>query len=164
MNPAQMTMQTPSTASPVVLAVGEINPFGSRPDMALWCEPRESSGNRLRRIMGLTDEQYVATVARVNLCDGPRWDKKSARERFWDGVDFDRYALVVLLGQKVRAAVMGPPIFQVARGVGNCHFTSIPHPSGRCRMWNDPGVVALARAALQRGAPGVPWGTAGDAL
>ena len=26
MNPAQMTMQTPSTASPVVLAVGEINP------------------------------------------------------------------------------------------------------------------------------------------
>jgi len=25
-------------------------------------------------------------------------------------------------------------------------------------------VVALARAALQRGAPGVPWGTAGDAL
>jgi hypothetical protein len=35
---------------------------------------------------------------------------------------------------------------------------SIPHPSGRNPIWNDPTKVDLARSILRREAPVVPWG------
>ena len=113
----QSTFATPPeslvpSARPTILAVGEVNPYGSRPGLALWCEPRRASGDRLRRIMGLTDEQYLEHVARVNLCDGGRWDAEVARGRF-NAVDRTAYEVVVLLGARVRAALRGPPPFEV---------------------------------------------------
>lgn len=35
---------------------------------------------------------------------------------------------------------------------------ALPHPSGRCRSWNDPSSVSRARALFRRAAPGVGWG------
>lgn len=38
----------------------------------------------------------------------------------------------------------------------------MPHPSGRCRAWNDPANALLARALVARATPssGIAWGSA----
>jgi len=178
---SQATFATPPEslvprARPTILAVGEVSPYGSRPGLALWCEPRRASGDRLRRIMGLTDEQYLEHVARVNLCDGGRWDAEVARGRFnaVDRASSGRrpFEVVVLLGARVRAALRGPAPFEicsVARVVPGdpgaaSWFVGLPHPSGRCRAWNDADAARRARAILGRLAPRIPWGTAEDKM
>jgi hypothetical protein len=169
MNPKQTVLATrpcgPTRQNvPPVLVVGEINPYRARPDRALWYEPRSSSGDRLRRIMGLTDAQYLEHVARANLC-AERWSAEEARAAF-RALDLRPYAVVVLLGARVRAACGGPPPFTFtnSRDCPPCYLVGLPHPSGRCRIWNDPLMVDLARTALERAAPGIPWGTAEDKL
>lgn len=37
-------------------------------------------------------------------------------------------------------------------------LVSLPHPSGRNLIWNQPGKVSLARGLLRLVAPGVSWG------
>ena len=55
-----------------VLLVGEVNPYGADPRMALYHLPRGASGDRLREILGLDDATYIRRLSRVNLCTG-RW-------------------------------------------------------------------------------------------
>jgi hypothetical protein len=151
-------------ARPSVLAVGEVNPYGSRPGLALWCEPRRASGDRLRRIMGLTDEQYLEHVARINLCDEKKWNAELVRRRF-NSVDRTGVGVIVLLGARVREALMGPPPFEILSvPCAATWFVGLPHPSGRCRAWNDAGAARRARAILESLAPEIPWGTAEDRM
>lgn len=63
--------------TPPLIIVGEVNPFGADPFFALYHLPRESSGNRLRVIWGLSDHVY-AGLTKVNLCTG-RWSMPAAR-------------------------------------------------------------------------------------
>ena len=37
-------------------------------------------------------------------------------------------------------------------------YVILPHPSGRCRVWNEPDAVERARALLRQVRPDVPWG------
>lgn len=148
---------------PSVLLVGELNPFGADPRMALFYLPRTSSGNRLRRILGLSDVDYMRHCSRVNLCVG-RWDLGKAREAARDLLFSERPArVVVLLGLKVRQAFVVERMFKPTVRRDKL-IVSVPHPSGRCRTWNEPGVVAKLRAMLRFLAPDVPWGTATDAV
>lgn len=143
-------------ASPSVVVVGEVNPHGADPYFALYHLPRSSSGNRFRVIAGLSDADYLRCLARRNLCVG-RWDNGVARraaQELLAGV-FESF---VLLGRRVADAFRVSYGFQV-RGLGNKLLLSLPHPSGRCRAWNEPGAVGRARELLRAHVPGVPWGS-----
>jgi len=162
-----MTPVLPVVAT--VLLVGELNPFGADPYYALYFLPRTSSGNRLRRILGLSDVDYMRRCSRVNLCDR-RWDLKAARDRVALLLAERSETVFVMLGAKVRQAANHLPaspftMFSLCLASGGRrHLVSLPHPSGLCREWDKPGAVERARELLRQVAPEVPWGMASDAL
>jgi hypothetical protein len=156
-----------------VLLVGELNPLGADPRLALYHLPRHSSGNRLRCIMGITDLEYYHQLDKANLCDG-RWSAKVARERLAALVDARAPGgVVVLLGARVRGAALRFvegrcgvrfdrdffSVLDVWSGSQRRVFAFLPHPSGLCRLWNEPGAVTRARRLLAESAPWVAWGT-----
>jgi hypothetical protein len=137
------------------LIVGELNPYGSDPHFALYPLPAGAAGDRLCRILGLRRGDYLARFDRVNLCDG-KWSASAARERAGEIMDSD-HERVVLLGSKV-AKAFGVP-FRPFEFVPGCWQTLLvlPHPSGRCRIWNDHRSVTNAKLAVaeleRRGGP-----------
>lgn len=146
------------------LLVGELNPYGSDPRMALYPRPRLAAGNRLRLHLGLTDRQYLDLFDRANLCVG-RWSAGAARDKAWElfgeGYRLGRPA-IILLGRKVTDAFRGSIIkdaysnameacaepFRVLDAVAP-KIVLLPHPSGRSRAWNDPMARDKARALLR---------------
>ena len=103
----------------------------------------------------MTDRQYLRAFCRTNLLEhGERWGARRARERaarVLDAFPAERY---VLLGSRV-AAAFGLPYapFTVTTSYGRehlRHFLVLPHPSGRCRAWNDPRAASAARGAFER--------------
>lgn len=156
-----------------VLIVGELNPHGADPRYALYHQPRNASGNRLRLIMGLSDLHYARMLDKTNLCTG-KWSMKVARARASDLLGDRSIGVYVLLGRRVALAFQGQtfggePIkpfdsYEVPEGVqcGPMHVISLPHPSGRCRAWNEPGACDKARELLRYAAPHIPWGSWGS--
>lgn len=147
------------------LLVGEDNPYGGDPRYALYPEPRNCAGDRLcRLVMGLTSREYLARFDRANLC-AERWSVKEAHRRAAVFLDERPEGVFVLLGAKVAAAferasgfAIQPSPFlmkvlevesplSLLRGVKR--FVFLPHPSGRCRAWNEPGAFDLARSVLR---------------
>ncbi len=126
------------------LLVGECNPYGSDPRYALYPLPAGAAGDRLREILGLTLRDYLRRFDRVNLCTG-RWSAVEARRRAVQVWQPGRPAHI-LLGAKVCAA-WGVPFEPFTRTPGP-GVRILPHPSGRCRVWNEPGAVERARALL----------------
>ena len=133
------------------LLIGEQNPYGEDPHFALFPRPAGCSGARLKEILGFQwDKQYLDTFERVNLCNGP-WELLVAREHAkeimarWEGP-------VVLLGAKVCQAFEFPyepfSLQKSLPGLGKDIYI-LPHPSGRCRAWNDPKSVERARELLR---------------
>lgn len=145
-----------------LVLVGELNHYGSDSAFALYHLPRHASGNRLREHLGLRDSTYEA-LDKENLCDG-RWSAPRARGRAGDLVNL--YDVVVCLGAKVAQAVADAiwwervPFFGTATTGGTNPLTvvSLPHPSGLCRVWNEPGARDKARSVLRQLVPDVPWG------
>ena len=148
-----------------VLVVGESNPHGSDPRLALYHRPRRASGNRLRLIMGLSDAAYLRYLDRANLCVG-RWSEQEARATMLELLGLvtrsHEDTSLVLLGHRVLGASLAPADFGYfqTKKVRRVTVASLPHPSGLCRAWNEPGSVERARAALRAAAPWVPWGSA----
>lgn len=146
----------------VVLLVGENNPYGADPEMALYHLPVNASGDRLRRILGLHPIDYLA-LRRANLCVGG-WSMKAARARAEELHMVEPWPdVVVALGRKVATAFGydGPLLARTEVDVGSVFdLVALPHPSGLNRAWNVLGAVERARALLREVAPGVPWGEA----
>jgi hypothetical protein len=169
-----------------ILFVGEDNPQSTAPEHALYNYPPRCAGNRLQeRILGLHEDLYLACW-RTNRCVGG-WSMKVARERalrvlFQEDAP---WSVIVMLGRKVAEAfavvVGGTPLspfkfFASAPAISarlsmNRDFVpndeddasyptliSLPHPSGRNLIWNDPQVALNARAMLRQIAPEMPWG------
>jgi hypothetical protein len=143
------------------ILVGEDNPHGGRPENALFCHPPGSAGERLQRVvLGVSQVDYLADFDRVNLCRG-EWNSKEAGDRaqmiveqMWINCSLGRRSRVVLLGAKVRSAFQRDfdPFFYTSDvGVDEAYVTYVilPHPSGRCRAWNEPGAVERARVVLR---------------
>lgn len=131
------------------LLVGESNPYGSDPKYALYPAPDGCSGHRLCcLILGMRRRDYIASFDRVNLCDG-KWSIGDARMKalsLWSNP-----GRFILLGSKVCKAWETPFIpFSVIDG-GTCLV--LPHPSGLCRIWNEPDAIARARDAVAQFAP-----------
>ena len=142
-----------------VLFVGELNPYGARPDYALYCAPRGCAGWRLCKLVLRMDQDAYLACWRVNLCDG-KWSKPRARERA-DHLQHDPSApwdVIVMLGRRVADAFNygGEPYSSARRPRGDgfreprmiVRLVSLPHPSGLCRAWHEPGAFDRARAAV----------------
>lgn len=128
------------------IIVGEQNPYGADPAFALYPAPEASAGARLCRILGLHRRAYLDLFDRVNLLTAAKWSVPAAREAAAKVTHPRR----ILLGARVSAAfgVDFEP-FTVARPHGaTWTYAVLPHPSGRCRIWNDPRSVARARKTV----------------
>lgn len=167
--------------------IGELNPYGADPAMALYPLPEGSSGGRLQRLVcGLRRSTYC-DLPRYNLCDG-KWSAPAARERANELLRMhageDRDDRLVLLGRKVVGAFFGGGRFRGEEGLHAADWPApftrdymryaplggraterepenlviLPHPSGLCRVWSERGAYARARALLRQACPSVPWG------
>ena len=148
-----------------VILIGEQNPYGSDPEFALYCYPSGCAGYRMRRILGLPQDQYLA-LHRKNLCDG-EWSKEQAKKRVWELLSPDApWRVMVLLGRKVTEAfekVALDDVPLVAFSTRPCcpgmTLVSLPHPSGRnAALWN-PKARDRARQILRELVPELPWGS-----
>lgn len=162
-----------------ILIVGELNPYGDDPAMALYPRPATASGGRLMGLLGVTERQYLA-FGRRNLCTG-RWSDRRAREAAGAvaaEVSSGALDLVVCLGSRVReafarhvttwerasaASLALPGTWMFGGALGSPRFAFVPHPSGMCRVWDDHRSRAYLRATMAVLAPDVAWGAAGGA-
>lgn len=130
--------------------MGECNPYGGDPHFALYPAPDGCSGHRLCcLILRMRRLDYLREFERRNLCDGG-WDARKAREAARQLVGWR--APVVLLGAKV-ARAFGIDPFEPFTVLDDRKVLVLPHPSGLCRSWNDPGAFELARTLVALVAP-----------
>jgi len=168
---ALMVMSGQASRRPIL--VGEDNPYSARPSDALLPYPVKSAGYRLATtILGLSVVEYLTDFDRVNLC-GTKWDDEVARKRWRLLLDGGNRTLI-LLGEKVcraagnrdehreaaHAAESKSPLASTMRAVRPIEFftkgmvsylntiVTLPHPSGRSRVWNDPTAIPRARALV----------------
>lgn len=115
-----------------ILLIGEMNPYGADPAMALYPLPEHASGGRLAKILRLTAQQYLRAFDRVNLLTGDRWSIPKARQ----AAKALTHPWRILLGAKVCAAhgVRFVPFFLAP--VAEYRALVLPHPSGLNRIWN----------------------------
>lgn len=137
------------------MLVGESNPYGGDDRFALYPAPDGCSGHRLAcLILGMHRAHYLEAFDRVNLVRG-KWSVTKARamaESLWNRPT-GQVPKFILLGAKVSAAFQTPFVpFEISEG-GT--ILVLPHPSGLCRLWNEPDAFALARAAVATFAPEV---------
>lgn len=134
--------------------VGESNPYGKDPAYALYPEPATSAGGRLcREILGLTPSRYISLFHRRNLLVGDRWSASAAAEAAMDLCVEFMDAPLILLGSRVCRA-FGVAYEPFAVVISDPWALCLPHPSGRCRAWNDPVSYQRARDALSALYPG----------
>jgi hypothetical protein len=133
------------------LLVGEDNPYGSRPEYALYPLPEGASGDRLcRLVMGLDHDTYLDAFERGNLCTG-KWSMPAARTQAARVLQLRPPEVrLVLLGSKVAQAfgLEFAPFTAQAVGLLGHRAVLLPHPSGRNRIWNEPGAFRRARNLL----------------
>jgi len=144
----------------LALLVGEDNPYTDVPEMALHPDLKGAAGSRLALILETPPAAFAAAFARVNLCSGG-WDRAAA-EAAADAL-FKEQALsgqpTVLLGARVCRAFwleFRPfSTFEAERWLGleggealTMRGAILPHPSGRCRIWNEPANRLRAAATV----------------
>lgn len=144
------------TPGPRPLLVGESNPYGTDPEFALYPDPQGCAGWRLAvEILGLHRAAYLRAFERTNLCSEGAWSTRAARDAA-ASIRLQRaQAPIVLLGARV-ANAFGLPYEPFTETRLSNPFTStpttrfflLPHPSGRCRLWNQPDAFQRARAMV----------------
>src|SRR5438552_4023849 len=129
------------------LLVGEMNPYGGDEYYALFPAPDGCAGHRLCcHILGMHRKSYLEAFERRNLCWG-RWSMAEAYRRAAE-LRLHRGPLI-LLGSKVARAFEFVP-FEPFTTADAGRTLVLPHPSGLCRMWNEPGAVERARGLVKQ--------------
>lgn len=132
------------------LLVGEQNPYGADERYALWPDPKGCAGWRLcHKVFGMGETQYLRVFDRTNLCNGP-WTLEEARRKA-QVIAGRRHGPLILLGAKVCQAFNLPyaPFSVQTSFLGPDRAIYIlPHPSGRCRTWNEPDAAERARKLI----------------
>jgi hypothetical protein len=148
----------------VLLAMN--NPIAGDQRYALYPYPRGCAGERLFRMLAaeayvaaelVTPRQYVRAFDRRNVLQQRTWsaaEASAAGAALLPGLAGRR---VVVLGVQTLAALgwargewgvwlwSSPGLLDDHLGTDYC---CLPHPSGRCREYNDPTMVALAGCVL----------------
>ena len=134
---------------PVGLLVGEQPPAGGNPRLPLWSWPKNCAGARLFRMSGMSVDDYLTRLARVNLHFGPttQWCAGWARSRAEDLLASLPAAgtRVVACGVRARDAFGLAEWFTPADAAQGdlavpedfAQVVAVPHPSGRSRAYND---------------------------
>lgn len=125
------------------LFVGMNNPHSDDPQFDLYPWPPNSAGHRLwlmiNEATGVSAAAYRHLVDRQNLVRGKKWSAASAKRNAREINVVDR--TVVVLGRAVAKAMGLPdkmaPLTSVT--IGRTTYWYFPHPSGRCRWYNDEG-------------------------
>lgn len=131
------------------LLVGEVNPLSDRPEHALYPYPPNCTGARLQKlVMAIPRLEYMQRFDRVDLCVG-KWSIVAARARAAELLDGRE--VIVLLGTKVCEAfgVTFDPYTRIRHCSPRPLFVVLPHPSGLCRLWHQPGAFERAREVLR---------------
>lgn len=116
--------------------------------------PEGSAGGRLLAMSGMPAAAYLGRLRRHNVCAG-RYRAAEARETAKRLVsEYRREAeprvRFVLCGRRVAEAFeLGDATWFSTASIHGIDATVIPHPSGRCREYNDPAMVARARDAVR---------------
>ena len=136
-----------------VVLVGMCNPRSSDRRLALVPHPPNSAGHRLflmlRKRVPCTHIEYRDGFERRNLVSTTIWSQQTARRNAECMVGELQGRTVLLLGAAVRDAFGLPPVLVkpvVQRGVT---FRQLPHPSGRCRWYNNPRHRRVAEMLLE---------------
>lgn len=142
--------------------IGENNPYSSDPYYALYPEPEQSAGHRLCvKIFGMRESRYLRTFERRNLLHRQHgWSVGSAKTAAAQILTESDGAPLVLCGVKVANAFgVSPEPFRVLSVVPDLvpqlfkkqtTVVVLPHPSGLCRVWNEPNAIVRARAAVRQ--------------
>lgn len=126
--------------------IGEMNPLSVHPRHALFPFPVNCTGWRLcHKILEMDTGAYVRAFERRNLCVG-KWSMEDARKRAFEIERESREVSLVLLGRKVATAFGYGKVEFFKTVVHNGRvLLFLPHPSGLCRVWNEPGSYQRAR-------------------
>lgn len=134
--------------------IGEQNPYNSPPCFDLYPLPKGCAGHRLAtKVLGMKIGMYLELFDRFNLCRGPYNAMEAAHAATYLA---SRGRQCILLGRKVCSAFganYAPFTVRKAVKCGGVNVLVLPHPSGRCRAWNDPESFELARLAIGRFIP-----------
>jgi hypothetical protein len=125
-----------------------------------------SSGRRLCSIMGLDAEEYLERFIRRNLCPfewSPNAAQSTARNIIVNAMFGVGSSRIVMLGRRVADAfrdgftslgAVDVPRFELlcgyrfVRSDDEVTMVVLPHPSGRCRVWNEKKSIRRARRLL----------------
>lgn len=134
------------------------------PDVPAFWPFEPGAGSRLAGLMGLTPQVFwqmrmKGTITLVNLFGEPveGWDAGLAAtkatllcfDHFVVGPGVLRWNLV-MLGRKVARAFDDPrPFFELSETDAGNRAVVVPHPSGKCRAWNDKRNVAKFRKVMR---------------
>lgn len=123
--------------------VGMNNPYGDDPFFAMYPRPPNSAGGRFcYLVLQLTEAQYLREFHRRNLLQQRKWSVVDARAAAAKLADEIGDSKVILLGAKVCAGFrLDFKPFTIIRN----KVAILPHPSGLCRMWSQPGAYDRGR-------------------
>ncbi len=127
-----------------------IDPGGNGPEPL---DPAFGSGGRLARLAGLGPGEFLRSFDRANLYSSP--GERTPEDDLRAGANLLpvlRGRRVVALGRRARSALgidQGSAWFEWSPAPGGFVASSMPHPSGLSRWWNDPANVSLASSFLR---------------
>lgn len=138
---------------PVLLGMN--NPLSADPAYALFPAPTGCTGHRIWQMLtertGCLRQQYLDAFDRRNLVDGREWDAAESLDaalRLMDDSTLDGRTVVVLGDAPRRALGLKKRLIEPIRQYG-ATWRQIPHPSGRCRFYNDPTARAVVALLLE---------------
>lgn len=149
---------------PVLVAMN--NPQSPLPTHCLYPHPEGCAGHRLWRMLEeagrlhpdrhyISRKEYLERFERRNLLDSVVWDRSAAQAAAGALRERLRGRVAAILGQATRKAL------RLRRPGGkrawflwdwdpelNLWYVLLPHPSGRCREYNDPAMCEAAGKIL----------------
>lgn len=134
--------------------IGEAPGPNTSPKLPVFPFPASSAGGRLLTYSGMKPADYLSRFWRKNLFTLylKGWCAPAARElaSYIEREIGERgISRALLLGGRVGAAFGVGGLWSSMKTSGGITYLVVPHPSGRCRVYNDESARRRARAAIR---------------
>lgn len=151
----KLEIKTRDIEGPAIGAIiGEAPGPNTSPKLPIFPFPASSAGGRLMSYSRMRPAEYLGKLYRKNLFTTflPGWCAPAARE-LASYIERDladmKIRRVLLLGTRVGAAFEVGGLWSSLTTTSGITFLVIPHPSGRCRVYNDEAARKRAGAAIR---------------